>query len=171
MPRKKRKTKEKLPFWKKIKNPELKHLAEHIGKITDNTSWKELLDVALALTCAGAGWLAAENLGVKDLKVKAGMALSGAIAYRLATSGNIIAGASGTALLGAYGLIDVWNPLYQGVKSMLPPFVRGTTFEEFEAWAAAAKYGWGSKEHLEEAKETWTFKRVWLWNMANPFIP
>jgi len=112
MPRKK-KRKEKLPFWRKIKNPELKHLAEHLGKITDNTSWKELLDVALALTCAGAGWLAAENLGVKDFNVKAGMALSGAIAYRLATSGNLIAGASGTALLGAYGLIDVWNPLYQ----------------------------------------------------------
>jgi len=111
MPRKKRKPKEKLPFWKKIKNPELKHLAEHIGKITDNTSWRELLDVALALTCAGAGWLAGENLGIKDLKIKAGMALSGAIAYRLATSGNLIAGASGTALLGAYGLIDVWNPL------------------------------------------------------------
>ena len=116
MPRKKPKAKEKLPFWKKIKNPELKHLAEHIGKITDNTSWKELMDVALALACAGAGWLAGENLGIKDMKIKAGMALSGAIAYRLATSGNLIAGASGTALLGAYGLIDVWNPLYQGIK-------------------------------------------------------
>jgi len=116
MPRKKRKPKEKLPFWKKIKNPELKHLAEHIGKITDNTSWKELMDVALALACAGAGWLAGQNLGIKDMKIKAGMALSGAIAYRLATSGNLIAGASGTALLGAYGLIDVWNPLYQGIK-------------------------------------------------------
>jgi len=110
MPRKK-KRKEKLLFWKKIKNPELKHLAEHIGKITDNTSWKDFLDVALALTCAGAGWLAGENLGIKDMKIKAGMALSGAIAYRLATSANLIAGASGTALLGAYGLIDVWNPL------------------------------------------------------------
>ena len=117
MPRKK-KRKERLPFWKKIKNPELKRIAMHIGKITDNTSWKELLDLALALTCAGAGWLAGENLGVKDLKVKAGMALSGAIAYRLATSGNLIAGASGTALLGAYGLIDVWNPLYEGIKQI-----------------------------------------------------
>jgi len=113
MPRNKRKKtrSKKEPFWKKIKNPELKRLAEHIGKITDNTSWKDFLDVFLTLTCAGAGWLAAENLGVKDWKTKGGMALSGAIAYRLATSANLIAGASGTALLGAYGLIDVWNPL------------------------------------------------------------
>lgn len=113
MPRKKRKKtrSKKEPFWKKIKNPELKRLAEHIGKITDNTSWKDFLDVFLTLTCAGAGWLAAENLGVKDWKTKGGMALSGAIAYRLATSANLFAGASGTALLAAYGLIDVWNPL------------------------------------------------------------
>jgi len=107
----KRKKKAKEPFWKKVKNPELKKLAEHIGKITDNTSWKDFLDVTLALGCAAAGWFAAENLGVGDLKQKGGMALSGAIAYKLATSGNLIAGASGTALLAAYGLIDVWNPL------------------------------------------------------------
>jgi len=123
--RRKKRSKEKKPFWKKL-NPELKHLAEHIGKITDNTSWKELLDVALALACAGAGWIAGENLGVKDVKVKAGMALSGAIAYRLATSGNLIAGASGTALLGAYGLIDVWNPLTGALE---------TSAREFEKWS------------------------------------
>jgi len=114
--RKRKKRSEAKPFWKKIKNPELKRIAEHIGKITDNSSWKDILDVVLALTCGAAGWIAGENLGIKDLKIKAGMALSGAIAYRLATSGNLIAGASGTALLGAYGLIDVWNPLYQGIK-------------------------------------------------------
>lgn len=114
--RKRKKPSEAKPFWKKIKNPELKHIFEHIGKITDNTSWKDILDVILAAACAYAGWQAGENLGA-DSKVKTGMALSGAIAYRLATSGNLIAGASGTLLLGAYGLIDVWNPLSQAIAS------------------------------------------------------
>lgn len=118
MPRKKSKPKEKLPFWKKIKNPELKNILNHIGKITDNTSWKDILEIILTGACATAGWIAGENIGVKDLKTKAGMALSGAIAYKLATSGNLIAGASGTALLGAYGLIDVWNPLYQSLSEV-----------------------------------------------------
>jgi len=116
--RKRKKTRE--PFWKKIKNPELKRIAEHIGKITDNTSWKDFLDVGLALGCAVAGWFAAENLGIQRLEHKGSMALSGAIAYKLATSGNLIAGASGTALLAAYGLIDVWNPLVGWFQEGIP---------------------------------------------------
>jgi len=107
---KSRKRKAKLPFWKKIKNPELKHLAEHIGKITDNTTWKDILDVILTGVSAYAAYHAGEVLNA-NLNERLGMAASGAIAYKLATSGNLIAGASGTALLGAYGLIDVWNPL------------------------------------------------------------
>ena len=151
----KRKTSKKQPFWKKIKNPELKHLAEHIGKITDNSSWKDILDVALALTCGAAGWIAGENLGIKDFKIKAGMALSGAIAYRLATSGNLIAGASGTALLGAYGLIDVWNPLTGTLMS---------SYKAYEEWAKEAEKGY------EEFKEEHGIPQ-WFAPFPFPFKP
>lgn len=156
----KRKKKAKEPFWKKIKNPELKRLAEHIGKITDNTNWKDFLDVALALTCAGAGWLAAENLGVKDWKIKGGMALSGAIAYRLATSANLIAGASGTALIGTYGLIDVWNPLTGWFQESIPKTPEEAKKQIKEKlgkitswkWWITPKYPW----------ETWSWAYPWV---------
>ena len=108
--RKARKKRERQPFWKKIKNPELKHIAEHIGKITDNTSWKDILDVILAGASGYAGFAAAQTLGA-NTQDSLKSALLGMIAYRLATSPNLIAGASGTIVLGSLGLIDVWNPL------------------------------------------------------------
>jgi len=148
--RKRKKPSEAKPFWKKIKNPELKHIFDHIGKITDNTSWRDILDVILAGACAYAGWQAGENLGA-DSKVKAGMALSGAIAYKLATSGNLIAGASGTALLATYGLIDIWNPLYEAVKEV--PFI-GEPIKEIEFF----------KEVISgETPETKTFRQRLTW--------
>ena len=153
MPRKK-KRKEKLPFWKKIKNPELKRLAEHIGKITDNTSWKDFMDIFLAGVCAYAGWQAGENLKQKT-EIKLGMALSGAVAYRLATSGNLIAGASGTLLLGTYGLIDVWNPLTGWLMSAMEE-----SYESYEEWAKEAEKAY------EEFKEE---KGIPKWFMPFPY--
>ena len=119
MPRKKRKKtrSKKEPFWKKIKNPELQRLAEHIGKITDNTSWKDFADLFLMLAITGLGWQASNVLGIKDLKTKISVALSAPVAYKLATSPNLIAGASGTVYLATLGLIDVWNPLTGAYES------------------------------------------------------
>jgi len=113
--RKAKKKREKQPFWKKIKNPELKHIAEHIGKVIDNTSAKEILDLVLTGATAYLGYSASKALGA-NLKDSLKGALTGAVAYRLALAPNMIAGASGTIALAGLGLISVYNPIQQWLQ-------------------------------------------------------
>jgi len=102
----KRKRSKKLAFWKK--HPELKRISAHLGKMIDN---EKLTDLIAGLGCLIAGGLTAYNLGSRDPAQILGASLSGLVAYKLATSQNLIAGASGTAYLGALGLINFVNPL------------------------------------------------------------
>jgi len=104
--RKRKKPKEPQPFWKKIKNPELKKLAEHIGKITDNTSWKDFLDVGLALGCGYAGYKALERFDI-PFQWKLGSAFTGMLGYKLATSAGFGSSIAGVSILGALGLISI----------------------------------------------------------------
>ena len=103
MAKKPRKKKVKEPFWKKL-NPELQHIGKHIGKIIDNSSLKDVTDVAMM------GALA--YLGYEHFKNPAG-ALIGPLGYKLATTMGGQPPASqiaGLAILGAMGLA-YYNPL------------------------------------------------------------
>ena len=142
--RKRKKRSEAKPFWKK--HPELKRIARHIGKMIDNEG---LTDFLAGLGCFAAGSLAAYNLGSRKIEEIIGTGFSGLIAYKLARSRNLIAGASGTLYLAGLGLIDAWNPLTETVKSI--PFL-GEPFKEIEA--AASGY------EPEKVAETFTFKKV-----------
>jgi len=99
----------RLPWWKK--NPEIERITRHIGKVIDNSKIDDWLNLALYGIVGIAGYQAASKLGVDGL----GGATAGIIALRLATSDNEIAGASGTAVLAAIGLIDAVNPLAEAV--------------------------------------------------------
>lgn len=105
------KAKPKEPFWKKFP-PELKRLADHIGKSIDNG---HAIDYAAALICVFAGYKAGEDLK-QPLEVKAGLAASGLIAYQAMKSRNLVAGASGIAYLASLGLINAWNPISQAIE-------------------------------------------------------
>lgn len=85
-------------------------IATHIGKVIDNATPAQLLDLTAALVSTYYGYKAAELTGAKfpDSLKGAGVGL---IAYRLARSRNLIAGASGTLGLAGIGLVNVWNPL------------------------------------------------------------
>lgn len=94
MVKKPKKKREKLAFWKKL-GPEGKRIADHTGKIIDNSRISDvsnaILDVALAY------------YGVKAFG-HIGGAIIGPISMRLATSMNAVAGAAGVAGLAALGL-------------------------------------------------------------------
>jgi len=107
---------EKKPFWKKF--PELKRVADHIGKAIDNG---HILDYISAVICAYAGYKAGEELN-QPLEVKAGLAASGLIAYQAMKSKNLVAGASGIAYLASLGLITAWNPIQQGAQQAWQEF-------------------------------------------------
>ena len=113
------KRKKKDPFWKKL-DPELKSLATHIGKIFDNAKPSDLIDLVAALTAGFAGFRAGQLAGV-NLVGSLGLGGSGVMAYQLAKSPNVVAGASGVAYLASLGLINVWNPLTQSVSVVLAP--------------------------------------------------
>ena len=94
-PRKPRKKKE--PFWKKL-GPEFKNIGDHIEKIIDNSSLKDVSDVAMM------GALA--YIGYQHFKSPEG-ALIGPLGYKLATTMGGTPPASqiaGLAILGAMGL-------------------------------------------------------------------
>ncbi len=139
--RKRKKTKE--PFWKKIKNPELKRLAEHIGKITDNTNWKEFLDIITRLSVAYFGYQAGKRIG-GNLEHNISLALTSIIAYDLAKSDNLIAGASGMAFLSGIGLINVWNPLSISIEMQFQNLLNilGEGFEDLkqQAWKLTSPF-------------------------------
>lgn len=105
----------KKPFWEKVKSPELKVVAEHIGKVISNTNAKEILDLILTGATAYLGYSASKALGA-NLKDRLKGALTGAVAYRLALAPNMIAGASGTIALAGLGLISVYNPIQQWLQ-------------------------------------------------------
>jgi len=147
--RKKKRSSTKKAFWKK--HPELERIARHLGKMIDNEGFTDFL---AGLGCFAAGSLAAYNLGSRKLEEIIGTGFSGLIAYKLARSDNLIAGASGTLYLAGLGLIDAWNPLTETVKSI--PFI-GEPFKEIEA--AVSGY------EPEKVAETFTFKKV-AWRFA-----
>jgi len=142
--RKAKKKREKKAFWKK--HAELERIARHIGKMIDNEG---LTDFIAGLGCFAAGSIAAYNLGARKIEEIIGTGFSGLIAYKLATSRNLIAGASGTLYLAGLGLIDAWNPLSETIKSI--SFI-GEPLKEIEA--AASGY------EPEKVAETFTFKKV-----------
>jgi len=103
--RKARKKKEKLPFWKKL-GPEFKNIGDHIGKIIDNSSLKDVSDVAIMGALAYVGY--------QHFKSPQG-ALIGPLGYKLATTMGGQPPASqiaGLAILGAMGLA-AYDPMSQ----------------------------------------------------------
>jgi len=85
-------------------------IARHIGKFIDNLKGEDLLNLISAGICAYAGFNAAKQLGGDDIQAVSG-AGSGIIAYQLAKSMNLIAGASGTAYLASLGILNLWSPV------------------------------------------------------------
>lgn len=74
MARKKRKPKQ--PFWKKL-DPELRHIGEHLGKVIDNSTIKDVADIALMLS---VGYLGFSRASQPEEAVTA------MLGYKLATS-------------------------------------------------------------------------------------
>lgn len=85
-----------------------KSIATHIGKVIDNLKGEDIINLTAAGICAFAGYRAAKELGADDA-IAMGAASSGIIAFKLATSMNIIAGAAGTGYLASLGLIDLYG--------------------------------------------------------------
>ena len=99
-----RKKKPKEAWWKK--NPEVKRIARHLGKAIDRTNILDLIMYGTAAIFGGrAAYLATDNF----IAIPGGAA-TGIIALKLASSRNIIAGASGVATLAAIGLANIINP-------------------------------------------------------------
>ena len=85
-------------------------IAGHIGRFIDNLKGEDVLNLVAAGISAYAGYSAAKQLGANE-SVALGAAGSGIIAYQLAKSMNMVAGASGTAYLASLGLIHLWSPV------------------------------------------------------------
>ena len=103
----------------------------------------DFIDIAAAMICAFAGYQAGAAFGA-DAKTRLGMAGSGILAYKLALSDNLIAGASGTGLLAAYGVLDLWNPLRELASQLLPFEIEPTIQEELKKNAVRRAAGWMS---------------------------
>ena len=85
-----------------------KSIATHIGHLIDNLKGEDILNLIAAGICSYAGYVAAKKLGADEVQAVGG-AGSGLIAYQLAKSMNLVAGASGTAYLAGLGILDVWG--------------------------------------------------------------
>ncbi|RLI52321.1 MAG: hypothetical protein DRP09_18185 [Candidatus Thorarchaeota archaeon] len=111
--RKRKRKREPQPFWKKFKSPELKRIATHIGKHFDNLKSEDVLNYLAAAICAVGGYSAAKRLGADDLTALTSGAPVGLISYQLVKQPNLVAGASGAAMLASLGIINVYDPLAQ----------------------------------------------------------
>lgn len=83
-------------------------IAKHIGKVIDNLRGEDIINLTCAGICAFAGYRGAKELGA-DEAVAVGAAGSGVIAYQLAKSMNMIAGAAGAGYLASLGLINLYG--------------------------------------------------------------
>lgn len=101
----------KKPFWKKL-DPELKHIATHIGKIIDNTNLSQIQDFILNIGLAYAGYELAQDWRG---------ALVGPVGLKLAESGNAASGAAGVAALTALGFASIVTHLKQTVPVIVGP--------------------------------------------------
>ena len=94
MVKQKKQKKTKLAFWKKL-GPEGQRVADHVGKIIDNSRIQEATDAIINLALAYYGVKAFGHIGG---------AIIGPISLKLATARNDVAGAAGVAGLAALGL-------------------------------------------------------------------
>ncbi|MBA7530981.1 hypothetical protein ES705_23192 [subsurface metagenome] len=94
MVKQKKQKKTKLAFWKKL-GPEGKRVADHVGKILDNSRIQEATDGIINLALAYYGVKAFGHIGG---------AIIGPISLKLATARNEVAGAAGVAGLACLGL-------------------------------------------------------------------
>lgn len=106
---KKRQKREKKAWWKQT--PELERITRHIGKHIDNLKSEDILNYIGAAICAAGGYTATKNLGADDITALTTGAPLGLIAYQLVKAPNLIAGASGAAILAGLGIINIYNPL------------------------------------------------------------
>ena len=83
-------------------------IARHIGKVIDNLKGEDFINLMAAGICGYSGFVAAKQLGA-DNTLALGAAGSGVIAYQLAKSPNMIAGAAGLGYLASLGLIDLYG--------------------------------------------------------------
>ncbi|TET65060.1 hypothetical protein E3J49_02605 [Candidatus Bathyarchaeota archaeon] len=133
MAKDKRKRKTKLPFWKKTKNPELASLAAHIGKIIDNTSVKDLADLAILGGCAYYGHQILGGAG----------ALVGAVGYKLSTTmggSPPVSQIAGLGILASIGVIGALKTEYNAFTEYLAPSARTISEGIKEAEAKGEQY-------------------------------
>jgi len=124
----------------------------HLGHIIDNLKGEDLLNLFAAAVCAYGGYHAGEELGA-DVSTRLAMAGTGVLAYQLSKAMNVVAGGSGVAVLAAYGIVNVWNPLATAVRPLIP------TKEDVEQWKAE----WQAAAHVptwDEYREFWTKYRM-----------
>jgi hypothetical protein len=145
VPKKRKKNSKKEPFWKNLA-PEWKHVSEHIGKIVDNMKPNDILDLAAGLTAFYAGFQVGQMNKV-DLLGSIGLGGSGIIAYELAKSGNIVAGASGTAYLASLGLLNLFDPAFGSPPEQIVNWVRAAAgqkpISEVPKITVTPSLGWG----------------------------
>jgi len=120
-------------------------IATHIGKFIDKLDGNQIMTLLSNAIVGYAGFKAVEKLspgyweevepsgppgsgGVggkvwhegANLEMKLGGAASAIIALKLASSMNLVAGASGTAYLASLGLINFWDPITNTIKGVFP---------------------------------------------------
>ena len=89
----------------------LDSIAAHLGKLVDNSNVEQMTDLAASLLCSYMGYRAARQLGgTQELSIISGGG-SGLIAFKLAKSANMVAGASGVVTLASLGLVSMYDPL------------------------------------------------------------
>jgi len=91
-------------FWKH--SPELKRVADHIGKFIDRMTAEDLFNIIAGSTAAYAGFKAAERLG-HPLESQLTLAGSGVMAYQIAKSPNNTASIGAMIYLSALGLMTI----------------------------------------------------------------
>jgi len=102
-------------FWKK--DPQLKRVAEHLGKFIDRMTAEDLINLLAAGFCAYGGYNAGASRNYPT-ETNVGLAGSALVAYQLAKSPNIFASSGAGVYLGALGLMNI--PWIQGLETMKP---------------------------------------------------
>lgn len=124
--------KKKDPFWKKL-DPELQHIGKHIGKIVDNTSLKDVADIAVLLGCSYYGYKTMGNHGL----------IVGAVGYKLATTRGgapPVSQIAGLGVLGAIGLVGALKSEYAAFSEGIAPSASKIADEIKEAEAKGEEY-------------------------------
>jgi hypothetical protein len=122
MVKQKKQKKTKLAFWKTL-GPEGKRVADHVGKIIDNSRIQEATDAIINIALAYYGVKAFGHIGG---------AIIGPISLKLATARNEVAGAAGVAGLAILGVASTGR-VQDIVEALINPDIVLVDGQRFEA--------------------------------------